>query len=169
MKKLIPSLILLLFVFGCGGGEESAPADTSEGERTGVTVEYTAPEPMAVPEAMTPKSDNDWEARVHNKEIEVIQVLNILNPIAAYITAGFEQFGSRIKNQTVHEEWADTQAQLTQALTLYDSCKERKKAGKYNKKLFLDLENAWQLLVKTGVAGVRTKQMLDDELKKLSS
>jgi hypothetical protein len=29
------------------------------------------------------------------------------------------------------------------------------------------MEDTWQLLVKTGVAGVRTKFMLDAELKKL--
>lgn len=67
----------------------------------------------------------------------------------------------------MHEEWVDTQAQLTQALKLYESGKKRIEAGKYDKQLFLDLENAWQILVKTGVAGVRTKTMLDAELKKL--
>jgi hypothetical protein len=97
----------------------------------------------------------------------VIQVINIINPVAAYITAGFEQYGQRIKNKTVHEEWTDTQDQLTKALELYDSCKKRKEQGKFDKKLFLDMEGTWQLLVKTGVAGVRTKSMLDAELQKL--
>ena len=54
-----------------------------------------------------------------------------------------------------------------QATTLYDSCKERMAAGDYDKQLFLDLEEVWQLLVKTGVAGVRTKSMIDSELAKL--
>lgn len=98
MKKLFPILIMLLFVFGCGKGEEKAAGTASEDAGKGVTVEYTAPEPLEVPQAKTPKSEDDWEARVRNKEIEVIQLLNIINPIAAYITAGFEQYGSQIKN-----------------------------------------------------------------------
>ena len=40
-------------------------------------------------------------------------------------------------------------------------------AGEYDKRLFLDLEQVWQSLVKTGVAGVRTKSMVDSELAKL--
>jgi len=31
---------------------------------------------------------------------------------------------------------------------------------------FLDLEETWQILVKTGVSGVRTKSMVDDELRR---
>jgi hypothetical protein len=167
MKKLIPLLVIFLYLWGCGGGEERGPAVSTEGEPAGVTVEYTAPEPMAVPEYKMPQSDTDWEAKVNNKDIEVIQVLNIINPIAAYITAGFDQYGDRIDNPTVHEEWKDTGEQLTKALNLYESCKERKKEANFDKKLFLDMEDTWQLLVKTGVAGVRTKSMLDAELKKL--
>jgi hypothetical protein len=40
-------------------------------------------------------------------------------------------------------------------------------AGDFDKQLFLDLEETWQLLVKTGVAGVRTKSMVDSELARL--
>jgi hypothetical protein len=166
MKKLIPIISLFLLIFGCGG-DENVPAQRSTEGSVGLTVEYTAPEPLAIPESKTPKSENDWETLVHNKEIEVLQVINIINPVAAYITAGFEQYGERIKDNTLNEEWEDTQAQLTSALKLYDSCKERKQAGNFDKKLFLDMENTWQLLVKTGVAGVRTKQMLDAGIKKL--
>ncbi|MGW8179225.1 MAG: hypothetical protein ACWGQW_10765, partial [bacterium] len=111
-------------------------------------------------------SPEDWEAKAHNKEIEVIQVLNIINPVAAYITEGFKQYGDRFP-PTLQEEWGDTQQQLTKALTLYESCKERKKSGEFDKKLFLDLEEVWQLLVKTGVAGVRTKSMVDAQLKQI--
>jgi hypothetical protein len=167
MKKLIPLLVILLYLCGCGGGDERAPAVSTGGEPSGATVEYTAPEPTPVPEYKMPQSDTDWEAKVNNKEIEVIQVLNIINPIAAFISAGFEQYGDRIENPTVHEEWKDTGEQLTKALNLYESCMERKKGGKFDKKLFLDMEETWQMLVKTGVAGVRTKSMLDAELKKL--
>ena len=129
MKKLIPFLVILIFLFACGNGEESAPVDTTQAKPTGAIVTYDVPEAIVVPEAKTPKSDTDWETIVHNKEIEVIQLINILNPVAAYLTAGFKQYGDKIKNQTAHEEWTDTQEQLTEALTLYGSCKERKKAG----------------------------------------
>ena len=111
-------------------------------------------------------AEDDWEARAHNKNIEVLQVINIINPVAAYITEGFKQYGDSF-SPTLHEEWEDTQVQLTQATTLYDSCKERMAAGEFDKQLFLDLEEVWQLLVKTGVAGVRTKSMIDGELAKL--
>ena len=166
MRKLIPLCLALIYLVGCGGNEQST-TDTSQAITPGHTVTYKAPDPMSVPEPKTPSSDSDWEAKVHNKEIEVIQVLNILNPVAAYLIAGFEQYGEQIKDQTVHEEWHDTQAQLTQATKLYEDCKKRKGAGQFNKKLFLDLENTWQLLVKTGVAGVRAKSMLDAQLQKI--
>jgi len=167
MKKLIPIFITLLFIIGCNGGGDNAPAESSQEITAGATVEYTAPDPLAVPEYTEPKSDDDWKARVNNKNIEIIGVINIINPIAAFLTAGFEQYGEKIKNPTLHEEWEDTQVQLTKALTLYDSCKKETEEGKFNKKLFLDYEDVWQLLVKTGVAGVRTKSMLDAELLKL--
>ena len=167
MKIIIPILIAFLYLTGCGESEQTSTA-TSGGQATsGLTVKFEAPEPMKEPEYVAPKSEEDWEAKVNNKEIEVIQVINIINPVAAYITAGFEQYGQRIKNSTVHEEWVDTQDQLTKALGLYDSCKKRKEQGKFDKKLFLDMEGTWQLLVKTGVAGVRTKSMFDAELAKL--
>jgi len=166
MKIIIPLLIAFLFLVGCGETEETSTA-TSGGQTSGLTVKFEAPEPMAEPTYITPNSAEDWKAKVNNKDIEVIQVINIINPVAAYITAGFEQYGERIKSKTVHEEWTDTQDQLTQALGLYESCKKRIEQGTFDKKLFLDMEGTWQLLVKTGVAGVRTKSMLDAELQKL--
>jgi hypothetical protein len=166
MKIVISLIIALLFLAGCGETEESS-TDTGGAEVSGLTVKYDIPQAMAEPAYITPDSDKDWKAKVNNKEIEVIQVLNIINPVAAYLIAGFDQYGERIKNMTLHEEWEDTQAQLTQALGLYESCKKRKEEGKFDKKLFLDMEGTWQLLVKTGVAGVRTKSMLDAELQKL--
>ena len=166
MKIFFPLLIALLFLGGCGETEETSTT-TSGGQVSGLTVKFEAPKRMDEPAYVAAKSDEDWKAKVNNKEIEVIQVLNIINPVAVYLTAGFDQYGQRIKNMTVHEEWQDTQAQLTKAMELYDSCKKRKEQGKFNKKLFLDMEGTWQLLVKTGVAGVRTKSMLDAELQKL--
>jgi len=157
---LVPGLLV-----ACGGGEvdeyaQQAPAD----EAPLLTVD--APEPLAVPAPRDVASDTDWEARAHNKEIEVIEVINVINPVAAYITEGFKLHGASF-SATLHEEWTDTQEQLTKALTLYDSCKERKAAGEFDKQLFLDLEEVWQLLVKTGVAGIRAKSMVDDELRRL--
>jgi hypothetical protein len=166
MKKQISFFICILYLLGCGGTEETTTT-TVEDQSSGVTVSFETPKSMEEPTYIDPKSDEDWAAKVNNKEKEVIQVLNIINPVAVYLTAGFEQYGTRIKNTTVHEEWKDTQEQLTKALTLYDDCKKRKEQGKFDKKLFLDMEETWQILVKTGVAGVRTKSMLDAELQKL--
>ena len=169
MKGLLTVLCVAGLMVGCGGGGGDT-AEYSEAtqapERALIQVE--APEPMAVPEPVEVASDTDWEARAHNKDIEIIEVLNIINPVAAYIAAGFEQYGDRF-SETLQEEWVDTQAQLTAALTLYESCKERRSAGQHDKQLFLDMEEVWQLLVKTGVAGVRTKSMIDSEVKRLTA
>jgi hypothetical protein len=166
MKIIIPLLIAFLSLAGCGESEETSTT-TDGGQTSGLSVKFEAPKQMEVPAYVTPDSEEDWKAKVNNKDIEVIQVINIINPVAAYITAGFEQYGQRIKNETVHEEWTDTQEQLTKALELYDSCKKRIEQGNFDKKLFLDMEGTWQLLVKTGVAGVRTKSMLDAELQRM--
>lgn len=166
MWILIPVVLLV----GCGGGSyesDEAGSVATEGETAErVLIQVDEPEPLDVPEPKTVASDTDWEARVYNKEIEVIQVINIINPVATYITAGFERFGDKF-SPTLQEEWADTQAQLGKALSLYDSCKKRKEAGTFDKQHFLDLEEVWQLLVKTGVAGMRTKSMVDSEAKRI--
>ena len=165
MKKLIfLVLIPMLLLLGCGGAADEA---SYEAEAPKVPLlEVQAPEAIPVPEAREVTADDDWEAKAHNKDIEIIGVLNIINPIAAYIVVGFEQYGDSF-SPTLQEEWEDTQVQLTQATTLYATCNERMAAGDFNKQLFLDLEEVWQLLVKTGVAGVRTKSMVDGELAKL--
>ncbi len=164
MKNLIIPVMAICLVAGCGGGSGSSAGSAAADDAPLLSVE--APEPLPVPEPVTVQSETDWESKVHNKEIEVLQVINIINPVAAYITVGFEQYGDRFSD-ILQEEWVDTQVQLTKALTLYDSCKERKTAGTFDKKLFLDMEEVWQLLVKTGVAGLRTKTMIDAEVKRL--
>jgi hypothetical protein len=162
MRSLLIGLLAAGLVIGCGGSE-GAPAGEPEAEAPLLTVE--TPDPMPVPEPMEVSSDEDWEAKVHNKDIEVIQVLNIIVPVATYITAGFEQYGENF-SATLQEEWHDTQEQLTAAQTLYEDCKERREAGAFDKQLFLDYEEVWQLLVKTGVAGVRTQTMVNDEIRR---
>jgi hypothetical protein len=158
-------LTICLFA-GCGGADgSSAGGQAAESEAPLLSVE--APEPLEVPDPVAVSSESDWEAKVHNKEIEVIQVINVINPVAAYVTEGFNQYGDRF-SPTLDEEWQDTQHQLTSAMTLYDSCKERKSAGSFDKQLFLDMEEVWQLLVKTGVAGVRTQSMVDSEIRRLT-
>jgi hypothetical protein len=166
MKRLAMLSLLAAVLIGCGGPAEEGGQEAAAAPRSGVQLEVTPPEPLEVPEARDVASDSDWEAKVHNKNIEVIQVINVINPVAAYITKGFEEYGDRF-SPTLTEEWGDTQDQLTKAQTLYESCKERMAAGDYDKKLFLDLEEVWQLLVKTGVAGVRAKSMVDAELQKM--
>ena len=152
MKQLIAPLTLMTLLVACGGGGE---------------IEVDAPEPIAAPDYQEPASDEDWPAKVNNKDIEIIGVLNVINPVAAYIQTGFEQYGERFSS-TLQEEWQDTQVQLTSAMTLYEECKGRVAEGEFDKQLFLDMEEVWQLLVKTGVAGVRTKSMVDSELARIT-
>ncbi len=167
MNRIAIALLALFLLFGCGGEEAGESSGQAE-EPQGVQLKVEAPEPLEEPQPKEVSSDTDWEAKAYNKEIEVIQVLNIINPVAAYITEGFKQYGDRF-SPTLQEEWVDTQEQLTKALTLYESCKQQMAAGEYDKQLFLDLEEVWQLLVKTGVAGMRTKSMIDSELKRITA
>jgi hypothetical protein len=165
MRRVIILGIILILFAGCSS--EDTEQVREEAVEATPLIKVTAPDPIEIPASMTVSSETDWPARVNNKEIEIIQVLNIINPIAAYLVEGFKQYGDRF-SPTLNEEWADTQAQLGKALPLYEDCKARRDAEKYDKKLFLDMEEVWQLLVKTGVAGVRTKAMVDDELARLT-
>ena len=165
--RVLVTILCVAGLVGCsGGGEATSTEPAATPERALIQVE--APAPLEVPAPVELSSDTDWEGKAHNKDIEIIEVLNVINPVAAYITAGFDQYGDRFSD-VLNEEWGDTQVQLTAALTLYDSCKERRSAGTYDKQLFLDMEEVWQLLVKTGVAGVRTKTMIDAEVKRMTA
>ena len=164
MKTAALGLALLLLV-SCG--QQAAPPEEQSAAADKPLLNVKAPDPIPVPDRMEPSSDTDWKARVNNKDIEVIQIINIINPVAAFITEGFKQYGDRFSDQ-LQEEWYDTQQQLGKALALYGSCKERRDKGAFDKKLFLDMEETWQLLVKTGVAGVRAKTMVDAEIRKLT-
>jgi len=164
MKQLLLTVVVLALVGGCGGAGQEAGEEVQVAEQAaGIQLEVEAPEPMAVPEYQTPSSKEDWPAIINNKNKEIVEVLNIINPVAAYIVTGFEQYGDRF-SATLNEEWIDTQAQLTSAMTLYEECQAQIEAGEANKELFLNMEGVWQMLVKTGVAGVRTKSMIDAEL-----
>jgi len=165
MKKLMILALVPWLLVACGGGGEYV--ETSEAPAAEAPLlEVEAPEPIEVPALMEVAGPEDWAAKVNNKNAEVIGVINVINPVAGYIVAGFEQYGDSF-SEILHEEWEDTQAQLGQATTLYDSCKQRMGAEEYDRQLFLDLEEVWQILVKTGVAGVRTKSMVDSELGRL--
>lgn len=169
MKGLLIVLWVVGLMVGCGGsGGDTVEYSDAPQTPERVLIQVEEPEPLEVPEPVAVTSDTDWEAKSYNKNIEIIGVLNVINPVAAYITAGFDQYGDRF-SETLQEEWVDTQVQLTAALTLYESCKERRSASQYDKQLFLDMEEVWQLLVKTGVAGVRTKSMVDSEVKKITA
>ncbi len=168
MKQRILTVMIVALIAGCAGPAEEAAQAPAAGEAApAIQLEVTAPEPLPVPEYQLPASDDDWPAKVGNKDKEIVEVINIVNPVAAYVTVGFEQYGDRF-SPTLQEEWQDTQAQLGSAMTLYEDCKGRIEAGEYDKQLFLDMENVWQMLVKTGVAGLRTKSMVDSELAKIA-
>lgn len=164
MRVLLTFLCMATMIVGCAG-DGTAEYAANEPTEQPALIQVEAPDPIEVPERRDVASDTDWEAKVHNKDIEIIGLLNVINPIAAYITKGFELHGSKF-SETLTEEWEDTKAQLTKALTLYEDCKKRRMSGPFDKQLFLDLEETWQILVKTGVSGVRTKSMVDDELRR---
>lgn len=159
-------LLAAAILVGCGQQGAEAP-ESRQAAAPAPLIQYEAPAPLAVPATKKAASEEDWPAIVHNKEVEVIKVLNVINPVAAFIVAGFEQYGERFSEVT-QEEWHDTQVQLGKALELYESCKKRKADGAFDKQLALDMEEVWQLLVKTGVAGVRTKTMVETEARRLT-
>ena len=166
MKRLALFVLIPGLLLGCGGSADEASYEPEAESPAPVLLEVEAPPALEVPELVEVTGEDDWEAKAHNKNIEVIGVINIINPVAAYIVEGFKQYGDSF-SPTLHEEWEDTQVQLNQATTLYGSCQERMAAGEFDKKLFLDLEEVWQALVKTGVAGVRAKSMVDSEVSRL--
>jgi hypothetical protein len=168
MRHILYSVAVLLaltLVMGCAQQESSSDAEQAAAVAAS-KVTYETPAALDVPATMVPADENDWAAKVNNKNAEIIGVLNILNPVAAYLTAAFEQYGTKF-SQTTNEEWTDTVAQLTAANTIYGECKESMDQGKADKDLFLKLEEAWQIYVKVGVAGIRTKSMVDSELASL--
>jgi hypothetical protein len=162
IKYFLFVLTMMILLYGCSKQETEATVEESK-QPQAYTVNVTAPEPLPVPQKIDPKSETDWESRTNNKNMEIVQVLNILYPVAAYITAAFEQHGDKLSDLTV-EEWEDTQNQLTRASELYEKCKAKLENKEFNKQLFLNLEETWQLFVKVGSAGVRTKKMIDQEL-----
>lgn len=164
-KAITAVLTGLIFIAAAYGQQAIAQKETTV-KVGAVELTYTVPAPMEVPERIEANSETDWGAKVNNKNAEVVEVLNIINPVAAYLTAAFEQHGDKLSEMTT-EEWNDTVAQLTKATSLYSECQKRIKEKKYSKKLFLDLEESWQLLVKVGVAGVRTRTMVDDEFNRM--
>jgi len=167
LKILLLGIIAGILMIGCSSDESSYVEDTPADKSPGLVVKAESPEPMVAPDRMEPKSENDWEAIANNKNIEIIGVLNVINPVATYIIAAFDQYGDKLGVIT-HEEWEDTGAQLGRANGIYEDCKKRMEQKKFDKQLFLDLEEAWQVYVKVGVAGLRTKAMLDDDLKRAS-
>lgn len=162
---LITALIAGLLLVGCSS-QESGSADDPATTTAKLEVKYDTPAAMDVPARLEPTSDTDWESITKNKDAEIVEVLNIINPVAAFIVAGFEQYEAKFSEIT-HEEWEDTQAQLGAASTLYGDCTKRMEAGAFDRQLFLDLEESWQLFVKVGVAGVRTKTMIEADLSRV--
>ena len=107
-------LLAAAILVGCGQQGAEAP-ESRQAAAPAPLIQYEAPAPLAVPATKKAASEEDWPAIVHNKEVEVIKVLNVINPVAATVVAGFEQYGERFSEVT-QEEWHDTQVQLGKAL-----------------------------------------------------
>jgi hypothetical protein len=107
--------------------------------------------------------DVDWKVKCEGKVAEIEEIIGILNPVVEYLT---EAFDKNTFTEITSEEWADAVVQFTHANGNYDKAKAWMVEETYNKKTFLKLEEAWQYYVKTGVAGIRAKGMVDSELGK---
>ena len=95
MKRLAMLAFLPAFLMACGGPADEGGQQAAEAPRSGIQLDVTPPAALEVPERKEVSSDTDWEAKAHDENIEVIQVINIINPVAAYIVEDFEQYGDR--------------------------------------------------------------------------
>lgn len=107
------------------------------------------------------KEEIDWKVKCEKKVGEVDGVLEILAPVVEFLTESFE---NNTFSETTTEEWTDAVKQFTSGNKKYEQAKGWLKEGKYEKLTFLKLEEAWQYYVKTGVAGLRAKEMVAQEL-----
>lgn len=105
----------------------------------------------------------DWKAKCEAKVKEVDGVIEIITPVKDFLVEKFTENPDGF-SEIAQEEWGDTQIQLGAASKVYGEAAARMDAGEYDKLTFLKLEEAWQLFVKTGVAGLRTKSMVETEL-----
>ena len=86
MKRLAILAFLPVVLIGCGGPAEDGGGQ-AEAPKSGIQLDVTPPAALDVPEPVEVSSDTDWEAKAHNKNIEVVQVINIINPVAAMSSA----------------------------------------------------------------------------------
>lgn len=109
--------------------------------------------------------ETNWEKRITEKQAAVDSLRETLKPIVSELSNAFEKHGEELSVYTT-EEWKDAQHWYSLANSKYEEVKKRLKPENYNQTLYLELEEVWQLYVKAGSAGVRTKFMVDRELKK---
>jgi len=109
------------------------------------------------------ETDVDWKAKCEVKVQEIEGILQTLQPVVDFLTEAFE---NNEFSDTTTEEWKDAVTQFTTGKTYYEQAKNWMKEGNFNKKTFLKLEESWQYYVKTGVAGLRAKEMVGHELGK---
>lgn len=105
----------------------------------------------------------DWKAKCEAKVKEIEGVVEIITPVKDFLVEKFTENPKGFSDITT-EEWLDTQVQLGAATKVYGKANARMDAGKFDKLTFLKLEETWQLFVKTGVAGLRAKGMVEAEL-----
>ncbi|MCP4662567.1 MAG: hypothetical protein GY856_44795 [bacterium] len=79
MKRAVLLIMALAVLFGCAGDSGEYAEAPAEAAAPAIKLEVTEPEPLAAPEYQEPSSDEDWAAKVNNKNIEVIQTINIIN------------------------------------------------------------------------------------------
>jgi uncharacterized protein YcfL len=79
MKKIALFILVSALLIGCGGSSDETVYEVEESTAEAVLLEVEAPPAIEVPERLEVASDDDWAARVHNKNIEVLEIINIIN------------------------------------------------------------------------------------------
>ena len=90
MKRILIVCAVAGLMVGCGGGQPAETGGSAAEPPKAALIKVEAPEPLEIPEAREVASDTDWEAKAHNKEREILEVLNKFSVVHVIAAEGIE-------------------------------------------------------------------------------
>ncbi len=94
----------------------------------------------------------DWKTKAEAKHKTAIETKGVIESVFAEVTKG-------PKNKMIEGEIKDAVYWKVKADTLLVKCEKKMEKSEYTKKLVYDLDNVWQMYVKTATVGLRIKSM----------